>query len=393
MMKGVAHTILKLLLYFFVTGLLAAGVFWVVMKQHWPWWVGIVILVGISGLWIGIIFLRKYLFRRREKHFVRQIIDQDNSVIAGAPIHERQQLKDLQARWQESITLLRGSYLRKKGNPLYVLPWYLVIGESGAGKTTAIKGSRLTSPLTEIAKTPGITSTKNCDWWFFEEAIILDTAGRYTIPIDEGPDSEEWEKFLTLLARYRRREPINGLIVVVAADKILRSDREDLLEEGQSVRKRIDALMRILGARFPVYLMISKADLIWGMTQFSSLLPQGVLNQAMGHLNERLTNDCSEFLGETLEVVSERLKDIRLELISSKETVDPGVLIFPNEYERLEPGLRAYVDGAFQESTYQETPLLRGIFFSSGHQEGSPHPPLYQTILMEKHGDDSDDGK
>lgn len=392
-MKDIVGTILKFLLYFFVIGLLAAGVFWVVMEQHWPWWVGIVILIGILGLWVGIISLRKYLFRRREKRFVRQIIDQDDSAIEGVPIHERQQLKDLQARWQESVTLLRGSYLRKKGNPLYVLPWYLVIGESGAGKTTAIRSSRLTSPLTEIAKTPGIKSTKNCDWWFFEEAIILDTAGRYTIPIDEGPDREEWERFLTLLAKYRRREPINGLIVVVAADKIFDSDRDILLEEGQSIRKRIDALMRILGARFPVYLMISKADLVWGMTQFSSLLPDGILDQAMGHLNEKLTDNCSEFLDETLEVISERLKDIRLELVNSEETVDPAILIFPNEYGRLKPGLQAYVDGAFQESTYQETPLLRGIFFSSGHQEGSLHPPLFQTILTEKHKVDYDDRK
>ncbi|MBN2254538.1 MAG: hypothetical protein JW736_02425 [Deltaproteobacteria bacterium] len=386
-MKGIVSSIVKFLLYFFIIGIIAAVVFLVVVKQHWPWWVGVVIMVGIFGLWMGIVFLRKYLSRRREKHFVRQIIDQDDSAIKGAPLHERQQLMDLQERWQESITLLRGSYLKKKGNPLYVLPWYLVIGESGAGKTTAIRSSRLTSPLTEVAKAPGLSSTKNCDWWFFEEAIILDTAGRYTIPVDEGPDREEWEKFLTLLARYRRREPINGLIVVVPSDKILDGDQDALADEGQSIRKRIDALMRILGARFPVYLMISKADLIWGMDRFSSFLPDGVLDQAMGYLNDRLTNDCTEFLEETLRITAERLKDIRLELVccASAAADDAGVLVFPNEYERLETGLRAYVQGAFQESTYQETPLLRGIFFSSGRQEGSPHPPLYQTILKEKH--------
>ena len=385
-MKNIHLTVFKIFLYLFVIGLLAGLTFWFVLRQHWPWWVGLVILVGIFGLWMGFLFLKKYFFRRREKHFVKQIIEQDDSAIRGAPIHERQQLKDLQARWQESIGLLRGSYLKKKGNPLYVLPWYLVIGESGVGKTTAIKSSRLTSPLTEIASTPGISSTKNCDWWFFEEAIILDTAGRYTIPVDEGADKEEWEKFLTLLARYRKKEPINGLIVVVSADKIMGTDGM-LVEEGQGIRKRIDALMRILGARFPVYLMVSKVDLVWGMTDFNSLLPEGILNQAMGHLNERLTNNCQEFLEETMRVVSDRLKDIRLELVNSNENVGPGVLIFPNEFDRLGPGLEAFVEGAFKESTYQETPLLRGIFFSSGHQEDAPLVPLFQDILPKEKRD------
>jgi len=387
MMKNILPTILKVFLYLFFIGLLAVLIFWFVLRQHWPWWVGLVILVGIFGLWMGFLFLKKYFFRRREKHFVKQIIEQDDSAIKGAPIHERQQLKDLQERWQESIGLLRGSYLKKKGNPLYVLPWYLVIGESGAGKTTAIKSSRLTSPLTEIASTPGISSTRNCDWWFFEEAIILDTAGRYTIPVDEGADKEEWEKFLTLLARYRKKEPVNGLIVVVSADKIMGTDGNLLLEEGQGIRKRIDALMRILGARFPVYLMVSKADLVWGMTDFNSLLPEGILNQAMGHINEKLTNNCQEFLEETMRVVSDRLKDIRLELVNSNENISPGVLIFPNEFDRLVPGLEAFVGGAFKESTYQETPLLRGIFFSSGHQEGAPLVPLFQDILSKEQRD------
>jgi len=83
-----------------------------------------------------------------------------------------------------------------RGNPLYVLPWYLVIGESGSGKTSAIRNAGLSSPITDTGPTTGISATRNCDWWFFEEAVILDTAGRYTIPIDEGPDKEEWKNFL-----------------------------------------------------------------------------------------------------------------------------------------------------------------------------------------------------
>jgi type VI secretion system protein ImpL len=138
------------------------------------------------------------------------VVQLDESAIKGAPLHERRELQDLQEHWKESLSLLKRSSLRKRGNPLYALPWFVVIGESGSGKTTAIRNSRLESPVAYPDRAATISATINCDWWFFEDSIVLDTAGRYTIPLDEVPDREEWERFLTLLAKYRRREPING---------------------------------------------------------------------------------------------------------------------------------------------------------------------------------------
>ena len=90
--------------------------------------------------------------------------------------------------------------------------------------------------------------TRNCDWWFFEQAIILDTAGRYAIPVDEGRDKEEWQRFLNLLVKYRRKEPLHGLIVAISADKLLEATSEALGDEGYQIRRRIDELMRALGA-------------------------------------------------------------------------------------------------------------------------------------------------
>ena len=83
----------------------------------------------------------------------------------------------------------------------------MVIGESGSGKTTAIESARLSSPFAEVSRTSGISGTRNCDWWFFEQAVLIDTAGRYAIPVDEGRDKEEWQNFLSLLAKFRNREP------------------------------------------------------------------------------------------------------------------------------------------------------------------------------------------
>lgn len=357
-------------------------VFGVVLLLNWPWWVGFFLLLVLIGLVIGFLFFRKIWLKRREEKFVQQVIEQDESHLKTVSVKERDDLKELQNRWKEAIEALRRSHLRKYGNPLYVLPWYLVIGESGSGKTTAITSARLSSPFAEVSRTSGISGTRNCDWWFFEQAIILDTAGRYAIPIDEGRDKEEWQKFLALLIKYRRKEPLHGLIVTLAAEKLIEGLPEVLEEDGRTIRRRIDELMRVLGTKFPVYVLVTKCDLIQGMTQFCDHLPEKSLDQPMGFINQDLTTDVTVFQERAFNAMGERLRNLRILLIHQPgaKGVDPGLLLFPEEFENLKSGLQAFMKGAFQESRYQETPILRGLFFSSGRQEGSPYSHFLKAL-------------
>ncbi len=381
-MKQVVLKILKWL--FIVTAIVLTVLlcFGLVLVLDWPWWVAIFLLLGLVGLWIAFLFFRKLWLRRREQQFVHQIIDQDEAQIKQLAEKDRVQAKELQDRWKEAIEALKRSHLKKQGNPLYVLPWYLVIGESGTGKTTSIQSARLSSPFSEVARISGISGTRNCDWWFFEQAIILDTAGRYTIRVDEERDKEEWQRFLTLIAKYRQREPLNGLIVTVAADKVLQATPESLQEDGRNVRRRVDELMRVLGAKFPVYLLVTKCDLVHGMTEFCDEFPEVSLNQAMGVLNHKLTSDVEAFLTSSFERTGERLRDLRLLLLHYTESkqIDPGLLLFPEEFEKLQSGLRHFMTAAFLENPYQETPIFRGLFFSSGRQEGTPYSHFLRTL-------------
>lgn len=62
---------------------------------------------------------------------------------------------------------------------LYQLPWYVIIGAPGAGKTTALVNSGLHFPLADrFGKSAlrGVGRTRNCDWWFTNDAVLLDTA-------------------------------------------------------------------------------------------------------------------------------------------------------------------------------------------------------------------------
>jgi len=363
-------------------------VFGIVLIIDWPWWVGIFILFGLVGVAAALLFVRKIMLRKREQRFVSQIIEQDESYARSLKSDERQTSADLQQRWKEAIGTLKSSHLKKYGNPLYVLPWYLILGESGSGKTTAIKSARLSSPFAEINHVSGLSGTKNLDWWFSEQAIILDAAGRYAIPVDEGRDKEEWQRFLSLLAKYRKKEPLNGLVISIAADKLLSEQTGVLEDDGRTIRQRINELMRVLGSKFPVYVLVTKCDLIQGMTRFCQQLSEEDLEQAMGAINHSGTTNPAAFTEQVLHTVGQRLRNIRLLLFhkSSSGDPDPSLLLFPEEFGQLGPGLTAFMKGAFQENPYQETPILRGLYFSSGRQEGTPYSHFLSELnLIEEH--------
>ncbi|MEW5724656.1 MAG: type VI secretion protein IcmF/TssM N-terminal domain-containing protein, partial [Thermodesulfobacteriota bacterium] len=378
-------TALKILLALILLAVLALGLYWLVQRQGWPWWAGAAIAFGLFGLIVGFLFLKKWLFRRREERFVKRIVEMDETVAPKVPVAERQALRDLEERWREAVEVLRRSLLKKRGHPLYVLPWYLILGESGSGKTEAIKSSGLLSPLTDVSPLPQGGGTRNCDWWFFHKAVVIDTVGRYALPVDEVADTEEWERFLKLLAKNRRREPLNGLLLAVAADKLMTAGDETLVENARVLRRRVDELMRILGAKFPVYLIVTKADKLFGLTEYGNLLPEEVRRQVLGHSDTTGRHDPERFLDETVAKVTERLKDVRLMFLhQSRGAPRPGLLIFPDELERLKPRLAQFLGTLFEENPYQETPLLRGLYFTSARQEGQVGSQYFQGLAALK---------
>ncbi|WP_027722026.1 type VI secretion protein IcmF/TssM N-terminal domain-containing protein [Maridesulfovibrio zosterae] len=379
-MKKLIFQILKIIFIVLACVLAAVGSYALVTYMSWPWWAGACLFGGIMGLVISVLFIRKWFLRHRERKFVKRIVDQDDSVIAAAPTHERARLQELQDRWMAAVELLSNSQLRKRGNPLYVLPWYMIFGESESGKTTAVTNSRLTTILTDVGPVPGVSATKNCDWWFFEEAVIIDTAGRYAIPLDESRDKEEWVKFLTLLGKFRKKEPLNGLIITVPADRLLEGDEDSLGKYGRSLRRRINELMRMLGVRFPVYVLVTKIDLVFGLKGLVEVLPDYTHSQAMGLVNEAMINDPEAFVDKTIESVTGRLRELRLLLLDDAGRFDPAFLLFSDELNRLRPKFKAFAAGAFEDNPYQEQPLFRGMFFSSGEQTGEQNSSFINEL-------------
>ncbi len=298
----------------------------------------------------------------------------------------------LRQRFDEAVGVLKQSRLgsKEKKSPLaflsrrqyvYELPWYIIIGAPGSGKTTALINSGLKFSLSERfgdAAIRGVGGTRNCDWWFTDEAVLLDTAGRYTTQeSDREADSAAWSGFLQLLKKFRPRRPINGVLVAISVADLLQQSAGERADHAKALRQRVQELHQQLGIRFPVYVLITKADLLAGFMEFFANFGAEERAQVWGvsfpFVEPMPDNPLAGFRAEFASL-DQRLHDRLIDRL--QEERDPqrrGLLYaFPQQFASLKEGLSDFLDQVFAPSRFEEKPLLRGVYFTSGTQEGNP---------------------
>jgi type VI secretion system protein ImpL len=342
-----------------------------------PTWLLLLLAVLPLLIWAAVFVL---LVRRKQKR--------DAALVAGATqVDERAAKADAAAaaaveeeravagRLADALAAMK-AVNGGKGGYLYERPWYVLIGPPGSGKTTAIRNSGLNFPLAE-GRVSGVGGTRNCDWWISEQAVLIDTAGRYTTQdSDAASDKAGWERFLELLRRERPRQPLNGVVVAFGADLLSQLDTTEREQHAQAVRRRVRELEAKLGQRLPVYLLISKADLILGFTEFFDDLDRDSRRQVWGMTfapdfgpEGPLAGIAGEF-----KALVQRLQDRLLERLQAERGLEQRGRIagFPAQFASLESPLTSFTRTAFGGSKLDPAPFLRGVYFTSGTQEGTP---------------------
>jgi len=295
-----------------------------------------------------------------------------------------EELDQLSSRFSDALATL--SKLKFKGKnkskALYELPWYIIIGPPGSGKTTALVNSSLDFPLAEQfgkGALQGIGGTRNCDWWFTNEAVLIDTAGRYTTQDSHKVvDSSAWEGFLSLLKKNRRRRPINGAIVAISIHDLLLQTEEERIQHAKIIRTRIDELMQKLEIRFPLYLMFTKSDLVSGFTEFFEDLGKEDREQVWGvslpNAEKPSQSPDFEFLEKELQHLLEQIYSRELSRMHQERDIKRRAVIqgFPQQLDNLKSVLQSFVEQTFIKNRFQFQPYLRGVYFTSGTQDGTP---------------------
>lgn len=345
--------------------------------------VAILIMVVIWTVWVQI---RQYRARRAGEQLAKDMSATlpGSSKAASAGSAEAAQLR---ARFDEAIAALRSS--KGKAVNLYELPWYIIIGPPGAGKTTAIANSGLNFPLSKkFGKEAlrGVGGTRNCDWWFTDEAVMLDTAGRYTTQdSDSESDQAGWTEFLSLLRKHRSRRPINGVIIAMSASDLMSLSDSERRRHVEAVRHRLEELGRELKITLPVYFLLTKLDLIAGFTEFFDDLSQEGRSQVWGTtfaLELSRSGEAPATFAQEFDLLVERINARLMLRLENERDVRRRALIFtfPQQFAALRRSLNEFTTETFARDAAEPTIQLRGVYFTSGTQEGTPVDRMLGTL-------------
>ncbi len=244
-----------------------------------------VLIVLLFLVWIGFRVLRIVQARRNAAKVMQSLAEV--SAPDAASVATAEELATLKQRMDEALALLKRAKLGgSERRNLYELPWYVIIGPPGSGKTTALMNSGLDFPLAAqmgAGAIRGVGGTRNCDWWFTDEAVLLDTAGRYTTQDSHAQvDKAAWLGFLDLLKTQRKRRPIDGAFIAISLSDLLLGSDAERAAHAQAIRARIQELYQQLGVRFPIYVMLTKFDLVPGFMEFFDSLNREERAQVWG---------------------------------------------------------------------------------------------------------------
>jgi len=330
--------------------------------------------------------------RARNRRMIDQLAAAPEPQVDAAAIASAEELETLGKRFDEAMGILKKSDVRHRlgGQYIYQLPWYLIVGPPGCGKTTALVNSGLNFPLAErFGQDPirGIGGTRNCDWWFTDEAVLLDTAGRYTTQDSyEAVDSAAWQGFLKLLKKHRPRRPVNGVIVAVSLSDLLEQTETERAIHARAIKQRVQELHQHLGIRFPIYVFFMKADLIAGFMEFFSDLGKDERAQVWGmtfRMDEDTAakSDIQSFSAE-FDLLEHRVNDRLLARLQQERDPHKRILMFafPQQFRSLKEMAQRFLNDVFQPSRYEQNPLVRGVYFTSGTQTGAPIDRVLSTL-------------
>ncbi|MCH7814408.1 MAG: hypothetical protein IID40_10360, partial [Planctomycetes bacterium] len=324
-----------------------AGMIYCIKKFLFPGWSWMMVMLVVFAVVLGIsllVYLISRVFgrgkRKRSKKMASALAadaDDDRMAISG-----RAAIKANNEKFFNAIREMR----KGLGISIYELPWYIVMGDSGCGKTRLINEGGLTF---STGKPEGYQlGTLNYNWWFTEDAIFIDMAGRLCNPQDDE-DRREWSALLETIAKGRKGFPINGALVCVSADHLLQDPPEKVERDAITALERRRDLQSRLGVTFATYLVLTKCDKILGFMQFFDRAERDITikNQIVGWSRPGKFTDPfdPETFQEGFSGVYARLTELRLRRLNDEsEEQDLGLAYsFPEEFRGLVDPLQIYV--------------------------------------------------
>lgn len=301
------------------------------------------------------------------------------------------------ASFRDAVRHLRAHVAGR--NFRYQIPWYVTLGQSGSGKSTMLRGAGLDLPFGEPGEA-GPGSAAPVTWWFFSRGIVIDLAGDLVLGSAGSADDRSFDKALRLMQRHRHQKPIDGVVLTVPADELYgpAATLDERVKEADrkavALQEKLWRMQKRLGLRLPVYLVVTKCDLVDGFSAFARDLPANLLSGMFGWSNPYTVDTAfaEDWADQAFASLDRQLTEAQIEVFASRRSLDDaeGSFLFPVRFRAMYEPLRCYLRRIFRESVYHESFFLRGVYFTGspareGSQDGLHRTPVFvRDLLAEK---------
>ncbi|HXQ70819.1 MAG TPA: type VI secretion system membrane subunit TssM, partial [Pyrinomonadaceae bacterium] len=271
---------------------------------------------------------------------------------------------------EEAVQWLRSTPLggSKASEAVYALPWFVVAGPPSSGKTSLLLSCGLdfhALPSQRRAELKIVRPTRHPEWRMTDSAVWIDTAGRYQ---SDGPGRDEWLALTETIKKHRANRPLDGLLLVVSADRLLQSNDAAIEQHAKTMRARVDELIALGRTRFPIYLVFTNMDRLSGFAEFFNVVGSDNRAQVWGATIplEKAANAHALFDVE-FDLLRESLVHGRL--LRLRQPAAPAAqlrtFVFPMRFTEARHKLGLFTSALFRPNPFSESPLLRGFYFTA----------------------------
>ena len=235
-------------------------------------------------------------------------------------------LKGVYKAGEFSTAFLRAvTYLKEQlggRDAQYLFPWYLMLGASGAGKTSLLRRSTLNLPVGR-PDFEGMQDLSHCGWWFFDRSVVLDINGEFVLHKSGlSSDEKKWRLLLLLLERYRTKRPVDGIFVAISAEELYgdsKLEHNEILGRAKQLYEKLANSQDTLGMRVPIYIIVTKSDKIEGFKEFTRCIPAVHKQQMLGWSNGHGVRDPFEdnWIDQAYQSLSQSIDRIRMEIFTA----------------------------------------------------------------------------
>jgi type VI secretion system protein ImpL len=263
------------------------------------------------------------------------------------------------------------------GAKLSSLPVVFLLGESGAGKTSAMDQSGLDAELLagQVYQENSIVPTRVANLWFARKTVFVEAGG----PLLD--DAGSWVRLLKHFLPGSLSSIFGGAssapraaVVCVDCEKLVREAALDkIVAQARKLRARLEELSYHLGVSLPVYVLFNRSDRIPYFEEFAGTFTNEETSQVLGSTLPLAGSTSSGVYAEqetrrltsAFQAIFFALADCRPGLLSRERNNDrqAGVYEFPREFGKLSKPLVQFLVDLCRPGHLRTGPFLRGFYF------------------------------